>query len=153
MPRAKHPAGGEAGGAGAVYSPTVICLVSRLPFVRALRAALRQFYRVARSSASPVPLERFVASFVWGAPVPPRGCVQVNVTLGDATVRLARPPRNALPLATGQLFGFLVELVLQFHQFGRLLDSLDNLRIGQSFLALCHAQTEGEILCNGHVRI
>ena len=49
---------------------------------------------------------------------------------------------HALSLTARLLLGFLVELVFQFHQFGRFLNSLDNLRIRQSFLSLRHPQTE-----------
>lgn len=56
-----------------------------------------QIYRITLSD-SPMPVERYIANFVSEIPLPPPGQIQVQLTLPDRSLIIARPPRNDLPL-------------------------------------------------------
>ncbi|KDO16772.1 hypothetical protein SPRG_17723 [Saprolegnia parasitica CBS 223.65] len=81
-----------------VYSPKCLLLISHHPFFSGYRLFLQQIYRLSLSTA-PMPIERYIANFVCEVPMPPRGRIQVQLTLPERTIYVARPPKNQLPLA------------------------------------------------------
>jgi len=54
-------------------------------------------YRISLSP-SPIPIERLLVNFVCEVPLPPPGRIQVQLTVGDALLRLQRPSANELPM-------------------------------------------------------
>ena len=81
-----------------VFAPKVLVLLSHYPFYSAMQEYLTQLYRISLSSA-PLPIERYISSFVSEAPLPPQGQVEVHYPLPDRTIVLLRPPKNRLPMA------------------------------------------------------
>ena len=80
-----------------IYAPKCLLVLSHHPYFSASRLFLQQVYRLSLSS-SPVPIERYIANFACEVPLPPPGQVQVQLTLPDRTLTIARPPVNQLPL-------------------------------------------------------
>ncbi|KAJ1458601.1 AEX-3 domain-containing protein [Pelagophyceae sp. CCMP2097] len=85
-----------AAGPPAAHAATALCLVSRHSLLAQHRAFLAQLVRLSRSAA-PLPLERYVASYVRETPLPPRGVCRVSVVVGDAALWLTRPAPNEFP--------------------------------------------------------
>ncbi|EQC39951.1 hypothetical protein, variant [Saprolegnia diclina VS20] len=81
-----------------VYCPKCLLLISHHPLFSSYRLFLQQIYRLSLSTA-PMPIERYIANFVSEVPMPPRGRIQVQLTLPERTIYIARPPKNQLPLA------------------------------------------------------
>ena len=79
-----------------VYSPRAIAFLGHFGFFHAHALVLKELYR-ASLSGSPLPLERYVANFCLETPLPPRGRVEVVVSLPSKTLVLARAPSNRLP--------------------------------------------------------
>lgn len=79
-----------------VYSKKGLCVVSKYPFLWQLRLFLRQIYRISISNA-PVPIEKYISNFCGEVPLPPRGIIEVNISVADVSVTLSRPPPNTLP--------------------------------------------------------
>ncbi|SPR01821.1 unnamed protein product (mitochondrion) [Plasmodiophora brassicae] len=88
--------------ATSVYTPRCLLLISHWPFLVTFERWLSVLYRISLSSA-PLPLERFIGNFVSEVPVPPPGKIAVQFSVADVTIRLTRPPPNALPLADVRL--------------------------------------------------
>eukprot|EP00605_Chrysophyceae_sp_TOSAG23-4_P002967 GSChrysophyteH1.ASY1.ANO1.3269.1 assembled CDS len=80
-----------------VYAPRALALVGHYPFFASFIEFLKDIYRTSLSSA-PVPIERFVNSFVVEAPLPPLGRIEVRVALASRILSIARPPINKLPM-------------------------------------------------------
>ncbi|OQR94357.1 hypothetical protein ACHHYP_01447 [Achlya hypogyna] len=81
-----------------VFCPKCLVVISHHPLFSGYRLFLQQIYRISLSTA-PMPIERYIANFVCEIPMPPRGRIQVQLTLPERTVYVARPPKNQLPLA------------------------------------------------------
>lgn len=67
---------------GAIYQPYILCLVSHHSYFSSMEQFLRALYRI-HSSPSPVPIERFLTSFLYEVPVPLPGvaiCHQIGET-------------------------------------------------------------------------
>ncbi|KAA0157048.1 hypothetical protein FNF29_00400 [Cafeteria roenbergensis] len=72
-----------------------VCCVGRLPLFRQLHATLR--YVLGGAACSAEEAARAAHFAVFGVPLPPRGLGAVQLTLGDASWALSRPPLNAHP--------------------------------------------------------
>mmetsp|Transcript_2113 Transcript_2113/g.9260 ORF Transcript_2113/g.9260 Transcript_2113/m.9260 type:complete len:1300 (-) Transcript_2113:257-4156(-) len=81
-----------------VFVPKTLVLLSHYPFYGVFQQFLTELYRVSLST-SPLPIERYIASFVSETPLPPQGQVTVQYPLPDRTLLIARPPKNRLPMA------------------------------------------------------
>ena len=79
-----------------VYSPRAIAFLGHFGFFHAHALVLKELYR-ASLSGSPLPLERYVTNFCLETPLPPRGRVEVVVSLPSKTLVLSRAPSNRLP--------------------------------------------------------
>ncbi|TMW60548.1 hypothetical protein Poli38472_000590 [Pythium oligandrum] len=82
---------------GPVFCPKCIVVTSHYPYFSAFRQFLQQVYRITLSEA-PMPIERYITNFVSEVPLPPRGQIQVQLTLPDRNLVISRPPHNELPL-------------------------------------------------------
>ncbi|DBA01320.1 TPA: hypothetical protein N0F65_001825, partial [Lagenidium giganteum] len=90
-------AGNVASSPGPVFCPKCILITSHYPYYSAYRQFLQQIYRLTLSE-SPMPVERYIGYFVAEIPLPPRGQIQVQLTLPDRTLLISRPPKNDFPL-------------------------------------------------------
>ncbi|OQR91311.1 hypothetical protein THRCLA_09040 [Thraustotheca clavata] len=86
------------GTATSVFCPKCLIVISHHPFFSSFRHFLQQIYRISLSTA-PMPLERYISNLVCEVPMPPQGKIQVQLTLPERTLYLARPPKNQMPLA------------------------------------------------------
>lgn len=82
------------------YLPKCLVVISHHAFYDVQRKFLSQLHRIASSGCSPLPLERFVASFVHDVPLPRPGAAKVawNCFTKDTIVSYRRPAVNELPL-------------------------------------------------------
>jgi hypothetical protein len=80
-----------------LFMPRSLLVVSHYPFYNCHRQFLQQLYRISLSSA-PLPLERYIANFVFEIPLPPKGCVELKYGIADKTITITRPAPNKLPL-------------------------------------------------------
>jgi len=76
--------------------PACLCLLSRLPLFDSFESFLFQTLRLSRSPL-PMPLERYISTFVVQTPVPSKGKTRLQVLVGDQAVYLKRPPPSQLP--------------------------------------------------------
>ena len=112
-------AGGGAGGGAPgdaeepedliIYAPRCMCVTSEFFFLTAFSTFLRGVYRIAVASVAPAPIERYIQNFCSEIPVPPRGRIEVCLSVADSAISLSRPPRNQPPMAEDALFTTLFE--------------------------------------------
>ena len=82
------------------FVPKCLVVLSHHAYYAVQRTFLQQLYRISLSGQSPLPLERYVASFVHDVPLPPKPSTGVtwNAFTNDTTVEFRRPAPNDLPL-------------------------------------------------------
>lgn len=90
---APHADAAAASATEQLYAPKCLCVLLRHPFLRETRAFLAALYRMSLTP-SRVPLERVVCNFLLEVPLPPRGRVRVEYSIGSALIQFARAPRN-----------------------------------------------------------
>ena len=82
------------------YVPKCLVVLSHHPYYEVQRTFLQQLHRISLSGQSPLPLERYVASFVHDVPLPPKPGTGIswNAFTNDTTVDFRKPAPNDLPL-------------------------------------------------------
>jgi DENN domain-containing protein 5 len=84
-----------------VYLATCLVVLSHYPFFDVFRTFLRQLYRIYHSGTSPLPLERYIATFVRNVPLPSlRSRVHWECFTKDTTIDFELPAPNELPLVS-----------------------------------------------------
>lgn len=79
-----------------LYSPKCLCILSRYPLYSTYKMMLTELYRLSIMPSS-IPIERVISNFIHEVPAPPRGRVQVQFSVADATICVTRPATNQLP--------------------------------------------------------
>jgi len=88
-----------------LYVPKVICVLSRMPFYRAMRRYLRQLYAISLSAAR-LPLETFVSSVVAQIPLPVEGGRPFHVILDAALIAPTSKPMASIHLELPEAHAF-----------------------------------------------
>jgi len=88
-----------------IYAPKVVCVLSKVPFYRAMRRYLRQLYSISLSVMS-CPIEYFISSVVGAIPLPVPGGRSFHL-LQDASL-ISETSKAMAPVVfeTGDPFGF-----------------------------------------------
>eukprot|EP00761_Pharyngomonas_kirbyi_P001479 gb/GECH01001483.1/.p1 GENE.gb/GECH01001483.1/~~gb/GECH01001483.1/.p1 ORF type:complete len:929 (+),score=128.64 gb/GECH01001483.1/:1-2787(+) len=81
-----------------LYITRCICIVSHHPLFSAFRKLLEHIYNCTSDTGSTLPIERYICNFVDEIPLPPRGRVRVQATVGENMLDITRPPPNQLPM-------------------------------------------------------
>lgn len=79
------------------YITKAFCIISHYPMFRTFKSILTQLYRISLSPGH-IPIERYISNFCLELPLPPRGRIQVQYTIGERIIMISRPPVNELPL-------------------------------------------------------
>lgn len=80
----------------AMWGPKAIMVLSKFPFYGLLEMFVKCIYRISRFG-TPVPLERFIANFMYEVPVPPCGQIRVRWAVGEEVMTFSRAAPNKLP--------------------------------------------------------
>mgnify|MGYP001158669140 CR=1 FL=1 len=93
-----------------VYAPKTMVILSHWPFLSVFREFLTQTLRLQRQSSrlvqdvhfghltSLLPIERYISSFCFDVPLPPRGVTKVQFSIANKALSIQRPPLYSLPL-------------------------------------------------------
>ena len=92
-----------------VYAPKTLVILSHWPFLSVFRKFLSQTLRLQRQTTrlldryhtpltSLLPIERYISSFVFDVPLPPRGRTKVQFSIAEKALSIQRPPSYSLPL-------------------------------------------------------
>jgi hypothetical protein len=78
-----------------IFCPKLICVLSRVPFYRAMRRYLRQLYSISLSS-SICPLEHFIGAVVGQLPIPVEGGRPFHLVLDAALISPTSRPMTSI---------------------------------------------------------
>jgi hypothetical protein len=80
-----------------IFMPKAIGIISRWPFIDLFRDYLSSLV-FKTSTGLNLPLERYLINLAEEIPVPPRGKMEVEITLDKLRFYCARPPLNKVPI-------------------------------------------------------